>query len=167
MLVGLRLNGIQYKNSIKIVEGTYIKAPQLIEKALFLLDRSGNKQQKVISNLKNKHKEFFILHEMFLKFTSRYRNRLAHGTIEKLNDQELINYLFHVDQSFYKAFENLLITEFGYSAFNTPSEWGAKQGQPQKIEDSIKNLNMGTIVAEPLQLPKVKIALSNTSYAKP
>jgi hypothetical protein len=167
LVIGLRLNGVQYNNSVKIAESTYIKTAALIEKALILLNQSGNKQQRPISTLKNKYKELFILNNLFLEFTSPYRNRLAHGTIEILHDQELVNYLCHVDQSFYKEFENFLLNEFGYSAFDKPSAWGAKQGQPQQIKDTVKKLHLGSIVSEPLELSAVQKMLSNTSYAAP
>ena len=83
-LVALRLNGVQYKNAMKIIEGTYIKTGSLIEKVLFLLNQTGGKQQQVITQLKKSHPDFFKINELVLKFTVPYRNRLAHGTIEEL-----------------------------------------------------------------------------------
>lgn len=82
-LIGLRLQGVQYSNATVIVEGTYIRFGDLIEKVLFLLDQSQSNQQKVVNDLKKAYPAFFKLNGLASKFTSPYRNRLAHGTIER------------------------------------------------------------------------------------
>jgi hypothetical protein len=69
-LHGLRLKGVQYDNSVKIVEGTYMTTASLIEKVLFLLSKSAGNQQQVISSLKQTHTEFFQLNDLFIKFTA-------------------------------------------------------------------------------------------------
>ncbi len=96
LLISLRINGVKYKEATTIVESTYINTANLIEKVLFLLDQSQLKQQQVISKMKKKYKDFFVLKELLLKFCSKYRNWLAHGTIGELKDPELIRYLCHV-----------------------------------------------------------------------
>ncbi len=164
-LIGLRLKGVQYKNSVKIIEGTYIKTASLIDKVLFLLNENGGKQQQFITSLKTSHPEFFQVNDLVLKFTAPYRNRLAHGTIEELKDQELVNWLCHINRSYFKEFESLLIKEFGHSAFEEPGKWGAKRGVPGKIEDTVKNLKLGSIVTEPMSLASVQKSLNGTVYA--
>lgn len=96
LLISLRLNDVKYKEATRIVESTYINTTNLIEKVLFLLDQSSSKQNQVIANLKKKHNDYFELKELLLKFSSKYRNWLAHGTIGELKDPELIRYLCHV-----------------------------------------------------------------------
>ena len=73
LLISLRLNGVKYKESTIIVESTYLNTANLIEKVLFLLDQSPLKQSQVIGELKKKHKDFFVLIELVLKFSSKYR----------------------------------------------------------------------------------------------
>lgn len=167
MLIGLRLNGVQYDNSRKVVESTYINTANLIEKVLVLLDQSGKKHKAVIAKLKKEHTGFFELKELVIKFSSVYRNRLAHGTIGELKDQEKIDYLYYVDRSFYKAFEQLLNQEYGHSAFEQPGDWGAKRGTQEQIEKTIKKLNLGKLVKEPMSLNQVKSKLNSAGYAKP
>ena len=99
LLIGLRLNGVKYVESTIIVESTYINTSNLIEKVLFLLDQSGDNQKVVVDKLKIKHKDFFVLKELLLKFSSNYRNWIAHGAIIELKDPELIKYLCHVNKS--------------------------------------------------------------------
>ena len=89
LLISLRINGIKYKESGIIVESTYINTANLIEKVLFLLDQSGSTQQQVIGKLKKKYKDFFTLKELLVKFSAKYRNWIAHGTIGELEVQIL------------------------------------------------------------------------------
>jgi len=110
MLIGLRLHGVRYDNARKVVDSTYINTANLVEKVLFLIDQSGRNQTQVISDLKTKFPEFFTLKDIVINFSSIYRNRLAHGTISELKDQEMIDLLCHVNQSFFKSFEELDLT---------------------------------------------------------
>lgn len=165
LLIALRINKVKYKESQKIVESTYLNTASLIEKVLFLLDPSENKQNVVIHNLQSRHKSFFILYELLIKFSSKYRNRLAHGTIEELKDKELINLLCHVNKSFFEEFENILQIEHGHSAFEQPKEWGAVRGADENISDTAKRLNLGKILVQPLSIATVKNKLSNTKYS--
>ncbi len=167
MLIGLRLNGVQYNNGTKVVDSTYIHTGNLIEKVLWLIDQSGKKQGDIVKKLKTKYPDFFIIKEIVLKFSAPYRNRLAHGTIAKLHDQEMINYLCHVNTSFIDAFEILLKSEHGQSAYYKPGEWGAIQGKPESLEHTVKRLKLGPLVKDPLSLNAVKQKLQNTKYAKP
>ena len=163
-MIGLRLKGVQYNNAVKIIEGTYINTGSLIEKVLFLLNQTGGKQQQVITSLKNSHPEFFQMNELVLKFTAPYRNRLAHGTIEELKDQKLVNWLCHINRSYFKEFESLLQKEFGHSAFEAPGKWGAKRGVQEQVEDTVKNLKLGSIISEPISLSSVQKSLRGTGY---
>jgi hypothetical protein len=167
MFIGLRLRGVQYSNGEKVVDSTYIQTANLIEKVLWLIDKSGSKQGDVVGKLKIKHHDFFIIKETVLKFSAPYRNRLAHGTIAKLHDQEMIDYLCHVTTSFIDAFELLLKSEHGQSAYDKPGDWGAIQGKPELLESTVKRLKLGSLVKEPLTLNAVKKQLQETKYAKP
>ena len=167
LLISLRINGVKYKESTVLVERTYLNTAKLIETVLFLLDQSEDNQNMVISKLKKKHRDFFVLKELLLKFSSKYRNWLAHGAIIELKDTNLINHLCHVNKSFFKEFESLLKTEYGHSAFNKPGDWGAKRGLDEEIEKSAKRLGLGKILDQPLTLQIVKNRLSTTGYAKP
>jgi hypothetical protein len=167
LFISLRLNEVKYEESRKIIESTYLNTANLIEKVLFLIDQSGNKQQKVVNELKERYKDFFTLKELLLKFSSKYRNWLAHGTIDELKNPELINYLCHVNKSFFNEFEILLKHEYGHSAFDMPRDWGAKRGKDEDIEESAKRIGLGRILDQPMALKVVKNRLMSTNYAKP
>jgi len=156
LLIGLRLNGVKYEESRKIVDSTFLNTGNLVEKALFLLDQSEGKQGAVIQKLQTQYGDFFILKELLLKFSAKYRNWLAHGTVDSLRDEELVNHLCYVNRSFVQEFENLLQQEHGHSAFDKPGDWGAKRGADEPIEKSAKRLKLGKILDEPLTLTVVK-----------
>lgn len=163
-LIGLRLQGVQYDNSVKIVDGTYLHTGALIEKVLHVLSCNAGTQRDTILKLNAAHADFFKLKELFLKFTAPYRNRLAHGTIEELKDQELVDWLCHINRAFFKEFEKMLQSEFGQSAFDEPGAWGAKRGIAEAIEVTVKKLDLGRIVPVPMQLLAVKKAVIGTGY---
>ncbi|GAB3535757.1 hypothetical protein GCM10027342_53680 [Photobacterium alginatilyticum] len=167
MLIGLRLRGVQYENSIKIVDSTYITTANLIEKVLWLVDKKGRGQNVVLDDLKSRYADFFSLKDTVLKFSAIYRNRLAHGTIAELKDQEMIDTLCHVNKSFFQSFEQLLIAEHGNSALDKPADWGAKRGTPEAPELTVKRLKLGSLVKSPMTLSDVKAKLATTVYAKP
>jgi len=165
MLIGLRLRGVQYENSVKIVESTYITTANLIGIVLWLVDRSGKNKKDILVDLENKYPDFFALKNLVLMFSAIYRNRLAHGTIAELHDQSLIGLLCHVNRSFFLAFEKLLTSEYGHSAFNKPGDWGALPGFPESIDKTVKRLSLGSIVKAPMTVVDVKNILSVTTYA--
>ncbi len=166
MLIGLRLRGVQYENSVKIVDSTYITTAKLIDKALWLVDGSGQNQSTIITDLKNRYPDFFALKGLVLGFSAIYRNRLAHGTISELHDQAVMELLCHVNRSFFNEFEMLLISEHGHSAFNKPGDWGALPGLSESIEKTANRLALGTIVKAPVTVADVVSILSATVYAK-
>lgn len=167
LLIGLRLNGLKYDDSETVIERTFVRAPNLIDKVLFLVDQSNFGQQKVISRLSKKFVDFFVLKELFLEFTSTYRNLLSHGTISDLTDPELIKLLCHVDKSFYLAFEDLLRIKHGHSAFEKPGDWGAERGTDKIIETFAESLGLGKFLDPPLTLTVVERKLANTKFPTP
>lgn len=164
LFIGLRLNSVKYEESTIIVKRTYLNTANLIEKVLFMIDQTDDNQRKVIDRLKQKYEDFFILKDLLLEFSSKYRNWLAHGEISELKDAELINLLCYVNKSFFKEFENLLKSEYKHSAFDKPGDWGAKRGIEEGIEKTAHRLGLGKILDQPLTLQVVKNRLASTSY---
>ncbi|MEZ8719054.1 hypothetical protein AB6D81_24095 [Vibrio splendidus] len=164
LLISLRLKGVQYDNSVKIVESTYINTASLIDKVLALLDSTNKKQADVLADLKIKYPEFFTCKSLVLDFSSIYRNRLAHGTISELKDTELIKLLCMTNYAFYQSFEKLLASEYSHSALEKPGVWGAKRGKAEGIEITVKSLKLGSIVKEPKSKSTVKALLKSTAY---
>ncbi|BCV61571.1 hypothetical protein TUM17386_12420 [Shewanella algae] len=101
LLVALRLKGVKYDNSVKIVESTYINTANLIDKVLALLDTQSRSQNDVLNDLKLKYPHFFTCKDLVLTFSSVYRNRLAHGTISELKDPELLKLLCQTNYAFF------------------------------------------------------------------
>lgn len=166
LLVALRLKGVKYENSVKIVESTYLNTAHLIDKVLVLLDTKSCSQKDALNNLKLKYPDFFTCHDLVLNFSAVYRNRLAHGTISELKDPELLKLLCQTNYAFFQSFEDLLKQEYFHSALEKPKDWGAKRGNNEAIETTIKNLKLGSIVKEPKSKSQVETLLKSTPYVK-
>ncbi len=162
LLIGLRLRGAQYESSKKIVENTYLTTKALIPKCMVLLMRDGTKQKDVEKMLLSKYPDFIDLQNLFLEFTSKYRNILAHGLIDEIKDAELLDTLCLTNKRFIQCFERVLQSEFGHSAFDTPKCWGAIRGLAEDIEKTVSRLRLGSITSKPMTLAKAQIILSKT-----
>lgn len=164
LFIGLRLNGVRYKESENIINATFIPTAGLIEKSLVLLSKSDERHSEVIKKLRLQYSAFFDLSDLLVKFSSKYRNWLAHGLIDELKDEELIDYLCYVNRVFVKLFEEFLKAEYGHSAFEKPSEWGATNGFKERIEDTAKRLSLGKVLNKPLTIEVVKKRLENIGF---
>jgi len=160
LLIGLRLHGVQYEASKKIIEGTYLNTSSLINKCMLLLSASGTKQAEIENVLKSQYPDFIELRKLFLDFTSKYRNVLAHGLIDEIKDNELLDTLCVANKRFVSCFESVLKNEFGHSAFETPTDWGASRGHKEDIEKTISRLKLGSMTSKPMTLSKAKETLS-------
>ena len=88
LLIGLRLNAVQYKQAQKIIEFTFLNTPALIEKLFDLISH----QTFIFKEAKTKYPDFAISAGLFLKFTSPYRNWLVHGVYDTVHDR--VHYRF-------------------------------------------------------------------------
>jgi len=159
MLIGLRLNRVQYDSAVKMVEGTFIPVANLIEKAFKLLD-SGLNRPSSFQAILNSHSTFSTYNTIFKSFTTVYRNRLVHGTVDEIRDNALLDLLLSVDRNFVIAFEQVLQAEYEASAFVTPTTWGAVRGNREEIDATVKRLNLGKMVPKPLTKSEVEALIS-------
>ncbi|TNZ66641.1 hypothetical protein, partial [Vibrio parahaemolyticus] len=165
-LIGLRLREVQFDNSEKIIAATYMKTPQLIRKILWLLDLKNTSTSKSINDtdFKSNYADLSSFLDVIQKFSSPYRNQLAHGTIDDIRDQSTIDWLCHVNISFVKQFESTLNTMYQKSAYDKPSDWGAVRGKKEAIGQSVKRLGLGKILPAPMAVNSVKSKLAATKY---
>lgn len=166
-LIGLRLRNVQYENSEKIISSTYMKTPQLINKIMWLLDTKNISKTINKADFKKNYPQLEIHLEVVLKFSSLYRNQLAHGTIDDIEDQKTIDWLCHTNISFVSEFEDTLKRIYSHSAFDKPSDWGAKRGNAESIPVTAARLGLGKVLSPPMNISSVKKKLSSTSYSTP
>ena len=164
MLIGLRLQGVQYKKSEKIILLSYFPLGKFVNKAICLLDSSNIRDEKKISLWNTEHPDFFLLRELVLNFSAKYRNQIVHGTIDEMRNQELIDCLCHTNISFVEEFECTLDARFGKSAFAKPRDWGANQGINEEISNSVERLKLRELVMPPMSLDDAKESLKSTKY---
>jgi len=160
LLIGLRLRGVQYKSSVIIVENTYLTTRALIPKCMMLLMHGSTKQADVEKMLLSKYPDFQKLQKLFLEFTSKYRNILAHGLIDEIKDAELLGTLCLSNKRFIQCFESVLQNEFGHSAFDPPKNWGAIRGRVEVIEKTVSRLRLGSITSKPMALVSAQSILT-------
>ncbi|MBL7178159.1 MAG: hypothetical protein ISS66_20235 [Desulfobacteraceae bacterium] len=154
LLIGLRLNAVQYKQAQKIIEFSYMNAPALIEKLFILISH----RTFTFKEATTKYSNFAASTDLFLKFTSPYRNWLVHGVIDTIYDLQLLEYLCRADRQFLIEFEKLLKSEFNRSAFDAPGDWGAQKGkQKEDLPAVIRRLRLGTVLrGTPMSITEAK-----------
>jgi hypothetical protein len=153
LLIGLRRNGAQYRVAKEAIQKTYQPLKERIKQAFKLLDKE-----------QVPHTDFLKIKTLMLKFSGAYRNKLAHGVIQEIDDSELVSYICLIDVWFVREFESVLKKEFGHSAFDEPSKWGAGNGVIKDLDTVVGILNLGEPKEQPLALNKVKASLVGTKY---
>ena len=157
LLIGLRLNAVQYKQAQKIIELTFMNIHALLEKIFILLSH----HKFTFEEARTKYPDFATLIDLFLKFTSPYRNWLVHGVIDTIRDPELLECMCRADRQVLIEFEKVLKSEFGRSAFDEPRQWGAQVGKPEEdLPAVIKRLRLGAVLAgKPMPFNEAKSQL--------
>ncbi len=107
LLIGLRLNGVQYKQAQKIVELSFLNNRALLEKVFILLSQ----HEFTLKQAKTKYSRFATSIDLFLNFTSPYRNLLIHGILDTIQDLKLIEYLcLHIPLDLGHSFRSIPAT---------------------------------------------------------
>lgn len=158
--IALRLHDIQFKTAQELADFVYIGGIfSQIKKVFELLP--GN---HTLESISKKHKEFAVFQELFTQYTSSLRNRLLHGGIGNLKDEEVLRYASLIDKRFIIEFEKVLKTEWGHSAFETPREWGAKRITTKKDKIELaKKLKLGKLKPVNWRLEDVKKKLKKNN----
>jgi hypothetical protein len=164
MLIGLRIHGVQYETSTRIIDSVHMHAIAQIEKAIVLLDGTSRKHAVVIKEAKREDNAVFVLIELFQNFSALFRNRLVHGVIDNVRDQDTLDSLFDVDLGLFNEFESMLRKKHSRSGFDQPKEWGAKPGEKESIDSIIARLRLGKISPNPIATIDVRKILSDIGH---
>ncbi len=165
MLIGLRLHGAQYNAATLIVDTVYMNANTQIEKALVLLEMAPRKHQEILHEIRQNHPTLFTLIKLFTEFSSRFRNRLAHGIIDEIRDEHALELLFRVDQGLFIECESMLNVRHGHSALEKPSAWGAKPGMEKDVDLLVDRLSLGRLSPVPLSTKSVISTLQELGWS--
>jgi len=161
ILIGLRINNVKYQTAQNVISLTYQNNRQLLDTIFLLL----SKNNKTLISIKNKHADFKELLKLFFDFTSIYRNRLVHGVINKIHDDQVLKYCYLIDKYLMLEFERVLKIEFSKSVFDKPKDWGAKTIRSKETIEQIRlRLQLGKLVKDPLKIETVKRNISKTKY---
>jgi len=162
LLIGLRLNSVQYENARRIIRMSYLDIKSLVDKSVRLLSKNSFGAE----NLAQRHPKFESVKNLFFEFSGVHRNRISHG-IATSYSQDFLLLLCHVDASFVTEYERTLQNEFGHSAFDQPSDWGASRGKSETPQHSINRLNLGDSSKKPLEKAEVRQKLKNSGIGLP
>ena len=161
LLIGLRVNDVSYKVAQQVIKGSYLNNRVLIEKTIKLI----TKGTKEISDFENSNNDLEILKNLFLEFTSIYRNRVVHGIYKTINDQTVLNYCYYIDKYLIIEFEQTLLLLNYKSAYDTPTDWGAVRGtSTESFDQVISRLKLGSLLRPPKGIIAVKNQISKTKY---
>jgi hypothetical protein len=142
LLIGLRLNAVQYRQAQRIIQSSRLFMPDIMKKSIDLISRN----RFSFKEAKTKYPEFATATDLFMKFTSPYRNLLVHGIIDTIHELQLLQDLCQADRQFLLQFEKFLQAEFNKSAFDKPTTWGAQKGrQNEELPVVIKRLGLGKV----------------------
>lgn len=158
--IALRLHGIQFKTAQELADFVYIGGIFSQIKKIFELLPGDH----TLVSISKKHKDFQIFQELFTQYTASLRNRLLHGGIGNLKDEEVLRYASLIDKNFILEFEKVLQAEWGHSAFETPKEWGAKRiTVPEDKIVLAKRLKLGKLKSIDMRLEDVKKRLKKNN----
>lgn len=124
-LVGLRLKGCTYKESVQVIRGSYIRVNSDSFKAAFILMNCNTRwHQMKIRN--NRLKE---LESLLANYTSKVRNIIVHGNYYPYQANEL-ELLYNIDKAFLQELEITVSHYFRGNTIlnNTPKDFGASKG---------------------------------------
>ena len=164
LFIGLRINGAQYSTGQAIIHSVHMDVTSQIEKAIALVDTRSDCHNRSIEASKTRYKSLFALIELFLSFSTRFRNRLAHGVISEIKDPAILASLIRVDQLLFMEFEAMLMAEYGHSALQAPKDWGARRGTKESPDSLIKRLRLGKISPQPMAIEDVHRALTEIGH---
>ena len=134
LFIGLRKNGVQYKTAQQAIAEYYeSNKTTILEKAWNLC---GIDYQKTVSA----DPAYKTMENLFLAFSSKYRNILVHGNDGALHDIELVKTLIQVDKKFIQSIEFALKNNNKPSFFEPPKAWGIKNGTITDIDEVYRTL---------------------------
>jgi len=144
IFIGLRMKGIKYDQSQKIVRYTFLKVRDSLKKGIELLD--GKK-----SFLIKESKPIDECYDLFLKFSVPYRNKIEHAVIPDIKDEKILKLCININLKFLRSLEQFLQSNFNNSVFDEPKKWGAKRSSRDFTDDEIKIMKLGIKTQEPIK----------------
>ncbi|ADY14188.1 hypothetical protein [Sphaerochaeta globosa] len=136
MFIGLRMNGVSYKQAMEATKESFLHIHDTLEKALVLINKEKGPMVFKEENLKTGL-------QLFVDCSAGYRNKLQHGAIEEINDLNVLKLIIDINLSLIREIEFYLMKYFNQSAFDSPGKWGAKRIITiQEIDDIRKKFKL-------------------------
>ena len=131
--IGLRKKGVFYDTAKKIVNNYYN------QKKSSYIDTIFNYCDIPLQDLRN-HNNFNVLLELYVVFTTYYRNLRVHGATKPIKDERLLKTLITVDKQFITTLLDFLKSKHKLDIFAKPKDWGIKPGNETDTENIYNSL---------------------------
>jgi hypothetical protein len=132
--IGLRLKGVQYKFS-QMVAVTYHEGISSYIKTALRLCGIDHAELKRFNN-------YEVLEDLFINFSSQYRNQRVHGIRDEYTNPELLTALIQTDKGFVSELESFLKKTKRPSLFAPPGKWGAGRAKPKSLAAVYQELSL-------------------------
>jgi hypothetical protein len=141
---------MKFEQARKAIRDTYIRSDNLVKTAEKTLHAGLRSQQ--ISLLSEP--DATVLWDLFLEFCVRHRNKVAHGIVEKIFDDAVVQAGVCINRNLVSSVERCL-RQASYSGFDKPTQWGAPRGNHTFSGEEIRALKIGGDAKEPLAVTNV------------
>lgn len=164
LYISLRLQDENDKDARKISDLCKLNSNEILDKALNFIDKKRTPRSFIpfgISNIKLNNNKFKILHNYYIIFVTRHRNKYLLGAVTGFAPDTL-DMLYCLELNFLKEIEALLRNEFGLTCLNTPTDWGAirvTSPPTNPIPYRMNNYKLGNFGKEPIKSNSVKKGL--------
>ena len=160
LFIGLRLHDVRYATAEMLIDQGKLSFYDSVRVALNLVLRRDQSIKDISKELVQTHPRFVAFFGLVLEFTTKYRNALAHGLVQKVKDPEILGLLFRIDLEFLQCFEALLHAEKGRSAYDKPRDWGALRGKEENIATVVQRLRLRGLSDRPLRIEEVRARIA-------
>ena len=148
IFIGLRLQGVKYKQCQEIIKNTFIHEKESLKNGLKLI--CAEKHEALYSTKIDELKDLFEM------FSVVYRNKLVHGAISGVHDKKIAELCVKINKVLIQELEKSLKKQLNHSAFDQPKKWGAKTSQRDFTEDEIKRFKLGKEAKNPIKYEEAK-----------
>lgn len=166
LYISLRLKGLSDDFSKKITSRCSLNSNEVLTKSFDLISQKKtnlNGEKMTYKSIEDKYDRFKTLFRYYKNYSSRYRNLYLHGIIENIGDVEIrLSYI--VEKKLLLEIENILKKEYGKSATDKPTSWGAtrttkSKNTPEGLEKKMRELKLGDMGDRPVAQKSLKDGL--------
>lgn len=166
LYISLRLKGLSDDFSKKITSRCTLNSNEVLTKSFDFIGQKKtniNGEKMTSKSIEDKYDRFKTLFRYYKNYSTRYRNLYLHGIVENIGEDEIrLSYI--VEKKLLLEIEKILKREYGKSAKDTPTNWGAtrinkSKNAPENMVKKMKELKLGEMGDTPVTKKTLKDGL--------